>query len=198
MNEKVKRVYELGKDELNEKLRKVYREQKLTPKMFKIARIMDISIFGLILLACIFGDGEDDFITGIIAFVGAGYGVYRLLKPHSEDTSVFEDLDKVTEGVDNLKKYKNGELRIVIDNKKVEKVEKGLKFLPPLLEVSKGLKIMALIPGINIFADETHNYTNSKGALQFLLNGTPLTEGLKYFSNENIEKLKEKEMKKNN
>lgn len=191
MNQKLENLLNYNKEELSVKLKEVYNDQKLSPTARAIARWIEIVVIGIISFSC-FTDGE--VMYGVLWSVGGVYTFYRLVNSKIEDKETLDDLDKITEGIENFKKYKKGELGIEISEELVKKTEKGIgKNLPYLLKVSGLSRMLAFVPVLNIFQDETHMYTNREGALVRLWEGTLTTQGLKYYSNENIKTLQNEE-----
>ncbi|WP_047381062.1 hypothetical protein [Cetobacterium sp. ZWU0022] len=191
MNQKLENLLNYNKEELSVKLKEVYNDQKLSPTARAIARWIEIVVIGIISFSC-FIDGE--VMYGVLWSVGGVYTFYRLVNSKIEDKETLDDLDKITEGIENFKKYKKGELGIEISEELVKKTEKGIgKNLPYLLKVSGLSRMLAFVPVLNIFQDETHMYTHREGALVRLWEGTLTTQGLKYYSNENIKTLQNEE-----
>lgn len=175
-------LLEMDRAELERRMKEVYQRQKLSPRLTVIARSLDI------LFSVIFVFVADEWLYKILWTCGALYAGYKLMKPHSDDKEINEKLEKVAEGVENLRKFKNGEINLNVSEKDVEKAEKGVKkFLPHLLKNSTPIKVMALIPIISLYADELSTYTDiRRGGLTALLSGKMGTCGLNHFTNDCI------------
>lgn len=175
-------LFQMKKSQLEEELKEVYQKQKLSPRLSVIARSLDI------LFSVLFIFIADEWMYKILWTCAALYSVYKLMKPHSDDKMVNEELEKVAQGVENLRRFKNGEISLNVSEKDVEKAEKGIKrYLPHLLKNSKSIKIMALIPIISLYADELSMYTDiRRGSLSALLEGKIGTCGLKHFTDDCI------------
>lgn len=187
MNQKLEWLLSFSKEELNVKLREVYDAQMLSPTARVIARWIEIVVAGIISFLCF---EDDEIIYGILWCAAGIYAFYRLINSKVKDEKILNELDEITEEIENFKKYKKGELGIKIDEKLVKKTEKGIeKNLPYLLKVSGLYRMFGLVPIVNLFVNETFMYTDAKGALVRLWNGTLTTQGLKYYSNENIKAL---------
>lgn len=172
----IEEICAFSKEELNTKLKETYQNQKLSPKGRVIARSIEI-IFGFVVLLTLVLNGE--ILYAILVLLGVLYAIYRLFKPHGEDKEILEKLDMVSEGIDQFKKYKNGEIKLNLEEKQVKSLEKNIVVrLPFLLSGSKFDKIAAFIPLVNLRTDELNVYTANSGVLNVLLSGYIKATGL--------------------
>lgn len=187
MSEKLENLLNLSKEEMFLKLKETYISQKLSPIARSIARWMEILIAALFSFMCF---EENETMYAVLWGVAGLYAFYRLVNSKMEDEKILEELNEVVETIENFKKYKKGEFNIKIDEKLVKKTEKGIEQnLPYLLKVSGLSRMFGLIPIVNLFVDEIYMYTDTRGALTKLWDGTLTTQGLKYYTNENIKTL---------
>lgn len=166
----------LTKTEFLEKLKETYQKQKLTRTQNYIARGIEI-VFGLWFLFL-----DIEFIYKIIYILSIAYSFYRMLKPNVEDSEYYEKLEKLADGIEKYKKYKNKELNKEIEESKLKKLEKNInKLVPSLLKENKLYKRLAFIPILNLKVDEMTSYRNPGDALNVLLYGKLKTPGLDIF-----------------
>lgn len=170
------------KEELLEKLKDTYIKQKLPRNLSMIARGIEILI-GIIILV----SGIEWYYILFYACV-VGYSIYRFFHPNEMDDIVYKKLELVAECIDNYKRYKNSEISVEIDDKKINSIEKNInKNLPRLLKNSTFLKVIAFVPIINLRLDEYSVYREASESLNSLLYGNIfLFEGVILFSNENL------------
>lgn len=173
----IEEICAFSKEELNAKLKEGFHNQKLSPKGRIVARSIEIFFVLIILLSCLV---SGDIIYSIIALLALAYAIYRLFKPHGEDKEYLEDLEKVAEGIEQFKKYKNGEIKLELSEKKLKSLEKNiLKRLPTLLNGNKVYRVLAFIPLVNTRTDEMDIYRGGNSELGILLNGYIKITGLK-------------------
>ena len=147
-------ILKLDSTTLTEMLKVTYERQQLTPMLRYVARGLDILLGFVFVLA-----GDFGIVVGLALIA---WSVYRLVKPKAEKNNFYNDIDKAVAGIENYKKYLAGEIQIQkeISQKDMEKVSKNIgKFIPKLLKVFQRERIMALIPIINGYGDET-SYSN--------------------------------------
>ena len=147
----IKEILELDAGTLKEMLKIVFERQQLPPIARYIARGLDILIS--ILFICV-----GNWVTIIIGLGILAYSVFILVKPNAERNSFYSDIDKVVDGISNYKKFEAGELQSLkgISEKSVEKAKLDIgKYIPRLLKVNQGGKIIAMIPFLSFrFGDE--------------------------------------------
>lgn len=171
----------IKKEELLEKLKSTYQAQKLSRTQGYIARGLEIFVALIVIFSGI------GVLYSILWTATVVYSFYRFFNPHGEDKEYYEKFELLVEGLENFKKYKNSEISVDFPEKKIKRVEKNIvKCLPKLMETSKGYKIAAFIPVINIRVDEMSMYRETNGFLNILLNGQLGSIGLSDFSNENL------------
>lgn len=190
MDKKLEKLLEMSEDQLKVKLKEVYENQKLSPNMRKIARILDI-VIGVGLMFVFSG-----IIVKIILGIAIVIAIFRLTHHSEENKTILDNLDLIAECFGNYKKYLDKKLSIEYDEKIANSVGRGIKkYLPHLLKNSMMAKIFALTPILSLFADEMTVYLHEKQALNLLLTGTKLLniKGITYFSNDNISKLEKGE-----
>lgn len=164
-------ILEMHVDERFERMKEIYLKQKLSKTGNFIARGIEILVALLLILTT-----EFDIYTilwiGILLFA-----IYRFVKKDTLDKENFEELRKVSDKLELFKKYKAGEVKISLEDKKVDKLENSLKRnLPKLFK--NGSKLVAYIPLLNVRIDEMTVYNDKGGALNLVLNGTLRTPGL--------------------
>lgn len=178
MSKKLESLLEIPTEELKVKLKETYEKQKLRPILRKVARIIEI----LVCVAFVIVEGATIY-GGLFLLLGL-YAGYRLMKPKAEDEVIYSELDELAIGIESFKKYRD-KRSVEYDEELARKIEKEIKrYLPRLLKTSIIGKTTALIPVINLFADETFEYTHMKnGALSNLLNGSAYlkNQGLRKF-----------------
>ena len=166
----------IKKEELLEKLKSTYQAQKLSRTQGYIARGLEIFVALIVIFSGI------GVLYSILWTATVVYSFYRFFNPHGEDKEYYEKFELLVEGLENFKKYKNSEISVDFPEKKIKRVEKNIvKCLPKLMETSKGYKIAAFIPVINIRVDEMSMYRETNGFLNILLNGQLGSIGLSDF-----------------
>ena len=171
----IEEVYKIPKETLYNELVDVFERQKLPKIIGNITLIIEAIVLLLVLFSA------EDIFYRVIWGVGFAFCMYRLFMRNSYYKDILEDLKKIVEGIEKLKKYDNGQIKLENEEAKIKKLRKKLpKYLNPLLVNSSYLKIMAFIPFVNLTVDELYNYTNVKGPVYLLLNGKVLSSiGLK-------------------
>ena len=183
MDKKLEEILSIRKEELESRMIEIYKKQKLSPKIKKISRILQILVTLIFTLVPPY-----NFYNLIFAVVTIFF-IWQLLRPRDQDIIIIEELKLVAEGMDNFKKYKNKEIIMKLDNKEELEIEKGIKMLVPhLLKNSTAYKIVGMIPLLNITFEDTYVYTHSGGPLNHLIKGSLITKGLEKFFNKNLPK----------
>lgn len=146
--------WQMSQEEMFERLKETYQEQKLGKGGRYFSRLSSI----FILLLYVFF--SDDIVYQVIAGIGALYEIYRLIKPHGEDEGNYKNFETVSNLV---QEYKD---KILDTDKEKPNERKNIyTALSDYLYHSRGLKmtkIVAYIPVLNVIFDEMSVYDNVK------------------------------------
>jgi hypothetical protein len=146
--------WQMSQEEMFERLKETYQEQKLGKVGRYFSRLSSIFI---LLLYVFFGD---EILFKVFAGIGALYEIYRLIKPHGEDEGNYNNF-KIMSNL--VQEYKD---KILDTDKEKPKERKNIYMaLSDYLYHSRSLKmakIVAYIPVLNVMFDEMSVYDHVK------------------------------------
>ena len=146
--------WQMSQEEMFERLKETYQEQKLGKAGRYFSRLSSI----FILLLYVFF--SDVILYQVFAGIGALYEIYRLIKPHGEDEENYKNFETVSNLV---QEYKD---KILDTDKEKPNERKNIYMaLSDYLYHSRNLKmakVIAYIPVLNIISDEMTVYDSVK------------------------------------